>query len=233
MENNYNYEEAFRVPFEAALERLRKNLLTVPDEADYLYPRVGTIETSFRLYEEDRKCLDPILVFGKYKLGDIKVRYNDTITEGGVKPPFIKRLFGAKPTPIIKHKIQADACKITQKPVYENEKVVRVESFFTFTCDCAPKCPLFTVSYEDGIWIAKSRYCEGANIITGFAQPEKLRVTALAWLAVNSDVMARAITRELNDIKDIDSKSIAKNEAAVDEVCKFLGVTRNEQTKQA
>lgn len=232
MAPDYNYQEAFRVPFEAALERLRKNLLTLPEEADYLYPRVGAIETKFRLSEEDHDILDPILVFGKYKLGDIKVEYHEIITEGGEKPPFIKRLFGAKPTPIIKHRIQADACKITQMPVYENGKVTRVESFFTFTCDLAPKYPLFTVTYEDCIWIAKSSYCSGANIVAGFAQPEKLRVAALAWLAVHSDAMAGAVSLELAKLKEMDRKSIAENEAKVDKICKYLGITRNTQTKQ-
>ena len=229
----YDFNEAFRIPFEAALERLRKNLLTVPERGDFLFYHISEIKTTFSLNDEDREYIDPVLAGGKYKLGDVKVHYNETMYTGGEKPTFLKRLFGAKPTPLVQHIIQADLLTITLRPIYEKDNLVSVEPVFRFKCDIDPTKTLFTVKFHDNFWVVESMYySDGSYLIYSLGAPDRLSTRAMAWLAKHSDAIPEKIKDVLDELDRNTLTSIANNETEVEELCKYLGIDRETHQKQ-
>lgn len=223
----------FALPFNAAIERLRKNLLTVPNDAVYLFTRHSQVSVNLILSEEDHAFLDPLWDTARFKLGDMKFNYGDEIVDGAVRPSFFKRLLGAKTKPGFLYKIQADTCDVVMQPVYGQSNIVSVESHFEFRSSFKPQYKIFTIKYINERWVLRSNLPEGVNQLWVFGDPDKITTYAVSWLAVQSDRLIKRINNCIEKSHQIDKKREEERDTNVRYLCNYLGIPADGKAEPA
>jgi hypothetical protein len=214
----------FALPFDAAIERLRNNLLTVPNDALYLFPRHCPVSVNLDLTEKDHTFLDPLWDTARFKLGDMKFHYGEEIVVGAEHPSFFKRLLGAKPKPGSIYKIQADTCDIVMLPVYDQGNIVSVKSRFEFRSSFKPQYKIFTIEYINECWVLRSNLPEGVNQLWVFKDPDKITTYAVSWLAVQSDRLIKRINDCIEELHQLDKKNEEERDTKVRYLCDYLGI---------
>jgi len=214
----------FTLPFNAAIERLRNNLLTVPNDANYLFTHHCPVSVNLHLTEEDHAFLDPLWDTARFKLGDMKFEYGEKVVEGAVHPSFFKRLLGAKSKPGILYTIQADTCDIVMQPVYDQGNIVSVKSRFEFRSSFKPQYKIFTIEYINECWVLRSNLPEGVNQLWVFKDPDKITTYAVSWLAVQSDRIIKHINHCIEKSHQLDKKNDEERDKKVRYLCDYLGI---------
>ena len=214
----------FALPFDAAIERLRNNLLTVPNDADYLFTHHCPVSVHLHLSEEDHTFLDPLWDTARFKLGDMKFEYGEKVVKGAVRPSFFKRLLGAKSKPGILYTIQADTCDIVMQPVYDQGNIVSVKSRFEFRSSFKSQYTIFTIEYISEHWVLRSNLPEGVNQLWVFKDPIKLTTYAVSWLAVQSDRIIKRINHCIEQSRQLDKKNEEEHDKKVRYLCDYLGI---------
>ena len=214
----------FALPFDAAIERLRNNLLTVPENANYLFTHHCPISVELHLTEEDHTFLDPLWDTARFKLGDVKFQYGEKVVVGAVRPSFFKRLLGAKSNPGTIYTIQADTCDIVMQPVYDQGNLVSVKSRFEFRSSFKPQYKIFTIEYLNERWVLHSNLPEGVNQLWVFKDPIKITTYAVSWLAVQSDRIIKHIKQCIEKSRQLDKKNEEERDAKVRYLCNYLDI---------
>ena len=214
----------FTLPFDAAIERLRSNLLTVPNDAIYLFTHQCPVSVELHLTAEDHTFLDPLWDTARFNLGDMKFEYGEEIVVGAVRPSFFKRLLGVKPNPGTKYTIQADTCDIVMTPVYDQGNIVSVESRFEFRSSFKPQYKIFTIKYLNERWVLRSNLPEGVNQLWVFEDPIEITTYAVSWLAVQSDRLIKRINNCIEESHQIDKKNDERRDTKVRYLCNYLGI---------
>lgn len=222
----------FALPFDAAIERLKNNLLTVPNDALYLFKYHCPVSVHLNLTEEDHTFLDPLWDTARFKLGDMKFEYGEKIVEGAVHPSFFKRLLGAKPNPGTTYTIQADTCDIVMQPVYDQGNIVSVKSRFEFRSSFKSQYTIFTIEYLNDRWVLRSNLPEGVNQLWVFKDPIKLTTYAVSWLAVQSDHIIKHINQCIEKSRQLDKKN-EEQDAKVRYLCDYLGIPAEDKAEPA
>jgi hypothetical protein len=223
----------FALPFDAAIERLKNNLLTVPNDALYLFTHHCPISVHLPLSEEDHTFLDPLWDTARFKLGDMKFEYGEKVVEGAVRPSFFKRLLGAKSKPGILYTIQADTCDIVMQPVYDQGNIVSVESRFQFRSSFKPQYKIFTIEYLNNRWVLRSNLAEVVNQLWVFVDPHEITTYAVSWLAVQSDRLIKRINDCIEELHQIDKKNEERQDTKVRYLCNYLGIPADSKAEPA
>ena len=221
----------FSLPFDAAIERLKNNLLTVPNDALYLFTHHCPVSVHLNLTEEDHTFLDPLWDTARVKLGDMKFEYGEKVVEGAVRPSFFKRLLGAKSNAGTIYTIQADTCDIVMQPVYDQGNIVSVKSHFEFRSSFKPQYKIFTIEYLNARWVLRSNLPEGVNQLWVFKEPSKLTTYAVSWLAVQSDRIIKCINQCIEKSHQLDKKNEEERDAKVRYLCDYLGIPAENKTE--
>lgn len=223
----------FAIPFDAAIERLRNNLLTVPNDARYLFTHHYPVSVKLNLTDEDHTFLDPLWDTARFKLGDMEFEYGEKVVEGAVRPSFFKRLLGAESKPGILYTIQADICDIVMQPVYDQGNIVSLESHFEFRSSFKPQYKIFTIKYINERWVLRSNLPEGVNQLWVFGDPDKITTYAVSWLAVQSDRLIKHINNCIEESHRIDKKQEEERDTKVRYLCNYLGIPADDKAEPA